>query len=321
MDTQTSRPTHDINGAEPQDANGGKVKWDAFQNFNPNAAANMGTLKPGASVAGPGPQGEGSGKVAKTAKKSEEEETETEEPKEMQEHLNALFNGESLTEDFMNKAKTIFEAAVNERVNVLREQVLAEAAAVVQEEVETAVNELAERLDDYLGYVVEEWMEENQLAVENGIRTEIAENFMSGLKELFETHYIEVPQEKYDVVDGLFAENEELESSLNEQIQNNIEMQKELLAYQAGQVFAQVADGLTDVEVEKFASLAEGVDFDSLEQYQEKLNVLKESYFNAAPTVTNIVEETTNKQMPQEVGSSMGAYLSTLDRLAKSNKL
>ena len=319
MDTQTSRPTHAINGAEPQDANGGKVKWDAFQNFNPNAGANMATLKPGASVAGPGPQGEG--KSAKAAKKGEEEETETEEPKEMQEHLNALFNGETLTEDFMNKAKTIFEAAVNERVNVLREQVLAEAAAVVQEEVETAVNELAERLDDYLGYVVEEWMEENQLAVENGIRTEIAENFMSGLKELFETHYIEVPQEKYDVVDGLFAENEELEASLNEQIQNNIDMQKELLAYQAGQVFANVAGDLTDVEIEKFASLAEGVDFDSLEQYQEKLNVLKESYFNSAPTVTNLVEETTNKQIPQDVGSGMGAYLSTLDRLAKQNKL
>ena len=318
MDTQTSRPTHAINGAEPQTADGKKVQWDAFQNFNPNAGANMATLRPGASVAGPGPQGEGSGKVAK---KGEEEETETEEPKEMQEHLNALFNGETLTEDFMNKAKTIFEAAVNERVNVLREQVLAEAAAVVQEEVETAVNELAERLDDYLGYVVEEWMEENQLAVENGIRTEIAENFMSGLKELFETHYIEVPQEKYDVVDGLFAENEELESSLNEQIQNNIEMQKELLAYQAGQVFAQVADDLTDVEIEKFASLAEGVDFDSLEQYQEKLNVLKESYFTSAPTVTNLVEETTNKQIPQDIGSGMGAYLSTLDRLAKTNKL
>jgi hypothetical protein len=318
MDTQTSRPTHAINGAEPQAANGAKVQWDAFNNFNPNAAANQATLKPGASVAGPGPQGQGS---AKAAKKGEEEETETEEPKEMQEHLNALFNGETLTEDFMNKAKTIFEAAVNERVNVLREQVLAEAAAVVQEEVETAVNELAERLDDYLGYVVEEWMEENQLAVENGIRTEIAENFMSGLKELFETHYIEVPQEKYDVVDGLFAENEELEASLNEQIQNNIEMQKELLAYQAGQVFAQVADDLTDVEIEKFASLAEGVDFDSLEQYQEKLNVLKESYFTSAPTVTNLVEETTNKQIPQDIGSGMGAYLSTLDRLAKTNKL
>jgi len=318
MDIQSSRPTHAINGAEPQAANGAKVQWDAFNNFNPNAAANQATLKPGASVAGPGPQGQGS---AKAAKKGEEEETETEEPKEMQEHLNALFNGETLTEDFMNKAKTIFEAAVNERVNVLREQVLAEAAAVVQEEVETAVNELAERLDDYLGYVVEEWMEENQLAVENGIRTEIAENFMSGLKELFETHYIEVPQEKYDVVDGLFAENEELEASLNEQIQNNIEMQKELLAYQAGQVFAQVADDLTDVEIEKFASLAEGVDFDSLEQYQEKLNVLKESYFNSAPTVTNLVEETTNKQIPQDVGSGMGAYLSTLDRLAKQNKL
>jgi hypothetical protein len=318
MDIQSSRPTHAINGAEPQAANGAKVQWDAFNNFNPNAAANQATLKPGASVAGPGPQGQGS---AKAAKKGEEEETETEEPKEMQEHLNALFNGETLTEDFMNKAKTIFEAAVNERVNVLREQVLAEAAAVVQEEVETAVNELAERLDDYLGYVVEEWMEENQLAVENGIRTEIAENFMSGLKELFETHYIEVPQEKYDVVDGLFAENEELEASLNEQIQNNIEMQKELLAYQAGQVFANVADDLTDVEIEKFASLAEGVDFDSLEQYQEKLNVLKESYFTSAPTVTNLVEETTNKQIPQDIGSGMGAYLSTLDRLAKQNKL
>jgi len=325
MDTQSSRPTHAINGAEPQAANGAKVQWDAFQNFSPNAARNQASLRPGAATNGPGPQGTGQSKMQKDTDKEEEKIDATEAPEaEIQgvhEHLQALFNGESLTEDFMNKAATIFEAAVNERVNVLREQVLAEAAAVVQEEVETAVNELAERLDDYLGYVVEEWMEENQLAVENGIRTEIAENFMSGLKELFETHYIEVPQEKYDVVDGLFAENEELEASLNEQIQNNMEMQKELLAYQAGQVFANVANGLTDVEIEKFASLAEGVDFDSLEQYQEKLNVLKESYFTSAPVVTNLVEETTNKQIAPDMNSSMGAYLSTLDRLAKTNKL
>lgn len=294
MDAMTY--THDTNGKGPM--------VDPFANFSPNAAANMATLRSKTAPAG-----------------QETEEGEKEEVKDMNEHLEALFNGETLSEEFMNKAKTIFEAAVSERVNVLREQVLAEAAEVIQEEVEGAVNELAERLDDYLGYVVEEWMEENKLAVENGIRTEIAENFMAGLKELFETHYIEVPQEKYDVVDGLFAENEELETALNEQLQNNMDMQKQLLAYQAGQVFAQVSNDLTDVEVEKFASLAEGIDFDSLEQYADKLNILKENYFNAAPVVSNLVEEATNKQIVPESNSSMSVYLNALDRLAKSNKL
>lgn len=318
---KTKSPTHAINGATPMDASGKGVQWDPFQNFNPNGAANQASLRPGSVPPGPGGEGAVQGGAKKAKKEVEETEEEETKQTEMSEHLEALFNGETLSEEFMSKAKTIFEAAVNERVNTLKEQVLAEAATVVQEEVESAVNELAERLDDYLGYVVEEWMEDNKLAVENGIRTEIAENFMSGLKELFETHYIEVPEEKYDVVDGLFAENEELEASLNEQIQSNIELQKELLAYQAGQVFAQASDGLSDVEVEKFASLAEGVEFESLDQYAEKLNVLKESYFKNAPVVNNLVEETTNKQIAPAAASSMGAYLSTLDRLAKTNKL
>lgn len=307
----TKSPTHAANGASPMDASGKGVQWNAFQNFNPNSAANQASLKPGSVPPGPGGEAQ-----VKKGEDGEEEEKDN-----MNEHLEALFDGETLSEEFMNKAKTIFEAAVNEKVSAFKEQVLAEAATVIQEEVENSVNELAERLDDYLGYVVEEWMEENKLAVENGIRTEIAENFMTGLKELFENHYIEVPEEKYDVVDGLFAENEELESSLNEQIQKNIELEKELLAYEAGQIFSQVANGLSDVEVEKFASLAEGVEFESLEQYGEKLNVLKESYFKSAPVVNNLVEETTNKQIAPETGSSMSTYLSTLDRLAKQNKI
>lgn len=318
MQNQSSSPTHAANGATPMDASGKGVVLNPFQNFNPNAAKNMATLRPGSVP--PGPGGEG----AKLGEDGEVEDKETEETAaeltSIAEHLEALFDGETLTEEFMNKTKTIFEAAVNERVNAVKEQILSEAANVIQEEVEKSVNELAERLDDYLGYVVEEWMKENELAVENGIRTEIAENFMSGLKELFESHYIEVPEEKYDVVDGLFTENEELEANLNEQIQKNIELEKELLAYQAGQIFSKVADGLSDVEVEKFASLAEGVEFESLEQYAEKLNVLKESYFKSAPTVNNLVEETTNKQIASD-SSSMNAYLSTLDRLAKQNKL
>jgi ribosomal protein S13 len=145
---------------------------------------------------------------------------------------------------------------------------------------------------------------------------------MAGLKELFETHYIEVPEEKYDVIDGLFEENEQLETNLNEQIQSNIELKKQLLAYEAGNIFANVSEGLSDVEVSKFASLAEGVDFESLDQYQEKLNILKGSYFNTVPTTNNmLVEETTNKQITQNISSSMNAYMSTLDRIAKQNKI
>jgi hypothetical protein len=282
------------------------------QPTNVNAAANMASLRPG-----------GAKMSSKPAGQEQEQEEGNEEEKgeygnDIHEHLEALFNGETLSEEFMNKAATIFEAAVNERVNSMREVVLEEAANVIKEEVESAVSELTERLDDYLGYVVEEWMEDNKLAVENGIRTEIAENFMAGLKDLFETHYIQVPAEKYDVVDGLFAENEDLETQLNEQIENNIELQKQLLAFEAANVFADVSNDLTDVEIEKFASLAEGVEAENLDQYREKLNILKESYFNAAPVVTDMVEETTTKQIAPDANSSMGMYLSTLNRIAKS---
>ena len=124
------------------------------------------------------------------------------------------------------------------------------------------------------------------------------------------------------VIDGLFEENEELETNLNEQIQSNIELKKQLLAYEAGNIFAHVSEGLSDVEVSKFASLSEGVDFESLDQYQEKLNILKSSYFSTAPTTHNmLVEETTNKQITQNISSSMNAYMSTLDRIAKQNKI
>jgi hypothetical protein len=280
------------------------------QPTNVNAAANMASLRPGGAKMSSKPAGQ--------EQEEGNEEEKGEYGNDIHEHLEALFNGETLSEEFMNKAATIFEAAVNERVNSMREVVLEEAANVIKEEVESAVSELTERLDDYLGYVVEEWMEDNKLAVENGIRTEIAENFMAGLKDLFETHYIQVPAEKYDVVDGLFAENEDLETQLNEQIENNIELQKQLLAFEAANVFADVSNDLTDVEIEKFASLAEGVEAENLDQYREKLNILKESYFNAAPVVTDMVEETTTKQIAPDANSSMGMYLSTLNRIAKS---
>jgi len=197
----------------------------------------------------------------------------------MKEDIDALISGENLSEEFIAKATTIFEAAVIARA----EEVIAEAEEALAEQFEAAVEEIKEematKVDDYLNYMVEEWVKDNQIAIEKGLRAEIVEDFIAGLKDLFEDHYIDIPEEKVDVVEELTSKVEELEEAFNQQVQSAIELKKELNEHKKFEAIYAACEGLTQTQVEKMKSLAEGVEFTTKEEFTEKLETLKESYF------------------------------------------
>jgi len=237
----------------------------------------------------------------------------------VQEELSSLFSGENLSEEFMSKASVIFEAALNERTTAIREQVLQESATLLEQEISKTVNELATRLDEYLNYVVEEWLKENKLAVESGIRTEIAESFIGGLKTLFETHYVEVPESKHDILEDLFNENQKLEETLNEQIKSNMDLKKEITAGEARSIFLEAISDMSQVDAERLASLAESIDFNNAEDFQNKLVILKENYLKAAPVVAKETETLTEQKAPMTSNDGpMSVYVNTLARQVKT---
>jgi len=198
----------------------------------------------------------------------------------MHDDIQALFaDDHTISEDFKFKAATIFEARVFDRVAQIEEQIEAEYAGMLEEAVETIKSDLTEKVDDYLNYVVEQWMEENQIAIESGLRSEITEDFIAGLRNLFAENYINVPEDKVDLVEELAAKVEELETKLNEEIETNIEYKKALTEAIKEQLTVEVCEGLTATQVEKIKSLAESVDFSTEEEFKEKLETLRENYF------------------------------------------
>lgn len=211
--------------------------------------------------------------------------------KEDTDYLESLFDGEELSESFKEKAATIFEAAIHEKVSLIEAHIIQAAKELIEEQINAAANILAEekeqttntlveQLDGYLNYIISEWMQENKVAVERGLRTEIAENFIIGLKDLFENSFIDVPQEKYNVLDDIYDANEELQENVNKLIKENMTLKNEITAHLCAEAFMRQANGLADTEVEKLAKLAEGIEFDNVEQYEQKVGLLKESYFN-----------------------------------------
>jgi hypothetical protein len=206
----------------------------------------------------------------------------------LKEDIDAMLQGENLSEEFVKKATTIFEAAVMSRV----EQIAEEVEQQLQEQFELAVEELKEdfatKIDDYLNYMVEEWMKENELAIESGLRAEIVEDFIGGLRNLFAEHYIDIPEEKVDVVQEMAEKVEELEAKLNEEIQKSVDYRKEINEHKKIQAIQAVCEGLTQTQVEKLKSLAEGVEFTSEEEFAEKLSTLKEAY---APVSVKVGEK------------------------------
>ena len=230
--------------------------------------------------------------------------------------VNALLGGQELSEEFREKAKTIFEAALKSKVTELREAMEAHYEAKLVEEVEGMKDELIERVDSYLEYVADEWLQENALQVERGLRTEMTESFLEGMRGLFEEHYVTIPEDKYDVVENMVDKLDEMESKLNEQIEKNIAITKSLSEATGGNILSDVSEGLSTTQKEKLASLAEGVEFESEESYKEKLTTLKESYFKAAPKRSE--SEVLNEEAATpDVSGNMAAYMQALSHAAK----
>jgi len=250
-------------------------------------------------------------------------EEETVEEYDMEEDVNALLSGEELSEDFKSKAKTIFEAAINAKVAEVKESLEKEYEEKLSEEIETAKESLAERVDSYLEYVADEWFEENTLAVENGLKTEMTESFLEGMKSLFEEHYVQIPEDKYDVLESMVEKLDDMETKLNEQIEKNIGLNKRLAESVADGILESVSDGLASTQKEKLASLAESVEFESEESYRDKLETLKESYFTSKPNAPQAKTETLSEGVDNSEGvgditNSMNAYLRTLGSFNKN---
>ena len=248
-----------------------------------------------------------------------EEEVTTEETVEetvavdVEDDVNALLGGEELSEDFRAKAKTIFEAAINSKVSAIREEIVREHEEKLSEEVEEIKVELQERVDSYLEYVADEWFVENQLAVENGLKADMTESFLEGMKGLFEEHYVQIPEEKYDVLKSMVEKLDDMETKLNEQIEKNIALNKGLAEATADGILESVSEGLAATQKEKLASLAESVEFESDEEYREKLETLKESYFTSkAPTTKTETLSEGLDSAPETYSGSMESYLKTL---------
>jgi len=238
----------------------------------------------------------------------------------MEQDVDALLSGENLSEEFKDKATTIFEAAVIARTQAVMEDI----EQALFEEFEVAVEEikedLATKLDDYINYMAEEWLKENQLAVEKGLRAEIVESFINGMKDLFEAHYIDIPEEKVDVVEGLTSKVEELEASLNEQIQTAVDMKKELNEHKKTEAIHAVCEGLTQTQVEKMKSLAEGVEFTTDEEFADKLVTLRESYFNqpintsGSSALNEEVDIEEEKKVDKSVDPTIASYAQTISK-------
>jgi len=248
---------------------------------------------------------------------SEVEET-TEEEYDIEEDVNALLGGEELSEEFREKAKTIFEAAVTAKVSEIKKRLEEEQDLRIQEGLEEAKAQIQERVDSYLEYVADEWMQENELAIESGLKSEMTESFLSGMKDLFEAHYVSIPEDKYDVLHNMVEKLDDMETKLNEQIEKNISLNKRLAESVAEGIFDQISEGLADTQKEKLASLAEGVEFESETAYREKLETLKESYFprKFAAVKTETLTESTEQVRP-DMSGSMAAYLKTLSTFTK----
>jgi len=230
--------------------------------------------------------------------------------------VDALVGSEELSEDFRNKAKVIFEAALTSKVRAIQEELEEHYAAKFEEELAEAKAELAEKVDATLQYAVEEWAEENALAIESGIKSEVAESFMEGLKGLFEEHYVTIPEDKYDAFDIMVEKLDEMEGKLNEQIDKNITLNNRLGDLVAESIVNDVARGLTETQKDKLFGLAEGVEFDSEETYRGKIESLKESYFRSeVPEVQSEEQEMISEEV--EVSTQMDRYLRAVSRFQK----
>ena len=251
-----------------------------------------------------------------------EDEDEMKEEFDIEEDVNALLAGEDLSEEFQEKARTIFETAIRSKVADIKEELQETYENALIEEIEVIKEGLVDRVDAYLEYVADEWVSENALAVEHGLKTEMTESFLQGMRGLFEDHYVSIPEDRYDVIESMVDKLDEMEGKLNEQIQRNVALNRRLAESVADVIFADVAEGLALSQKDKLASLAENVEFDSEANYREKLVTLRESYFPSNTGTqrddSETLSESTDVQSQQpQVDGRMATYLQTLGRVAK----
>jgi len=332
MDTSVAGSYEDLGGPTPEnykpDDDSAKLKEPGGTLKQVKDVVNKGA-KPADSMKGMKEE-----EVLDTEETIEEEETSTEDvvaeeetaeevvaEYDVEEDVNALLGGEELSEEFKEKAKTIFEAAINAKVAEIKETLESQYAEKLAEEVEAAKESLAERVDSYLEYVADEWFEENALAIENGLKTEMTESFLTGMKGLFEEHYVTIPEDKYDVLESMVEKLDDMETKLNEQIEKNINLNGRLAEATAGGILDQVSEGLAVTQKEKLASLSESVEFESEDQYREKLETLKESYFSGKAPVAKtetLSEGVDSAEGVESHSASMEAYLRTLGSFGKN---
>ena len=258
--------------------------------------------------------------VEEVEETEEDEDEVVEEEYDIEEDVNALLAGEDLSEEFQEKARTIFEAALRSKVSEIKESLEEQYSNVLAEEVEEIKTELAERVDSYLEYVADEWISENALAVEQGLKTEMTESFLQGMRGLFEEHYVTIPEEKYNVLESMVEKLDDMETKLNEQIEKNISLNKRLSESVADGIFEQVSEGLADTQKDKLASLSESVEFESEIEYREKLETLRESYFPSRGVSPSARTETLSEGVDSSYEShsgSMANYLKTLSSFSK----
>ena len=264
--------------------------------------------------------------VEEACEDEEEEETKAKEDKKeeievnVEEDVAALVDGEELSEEFKTKASTIFEAAVKSKIAKIRKQIREEAKKEQDERIVSIQEEMTDNMDKYLNYAVKEWMEENKLSIETGVRNEVTDSFITGLKKLFEEHYIDVPEEKEDVFESLVVEVSELEQKLDEQTEKHMETVKELNGYKASHIFKTVSEGMVDTDVEKFKELTEDVDYDTDDQYAEKLNVIKNSYFKSDTKEVADNKGTAGTNNPVVSGQGDGRMDSVLNAISNLSK-
>ena len=252
---------------------------------------------------------------------AESESEQEEEIIDVEQDIQALLEGEELSEEFQTKARTIFEAAIRTKLSEIKEQVKVSYEEKLVEEVASIKEELKDRVDSYLEYVADEWVQENKIAIEHGLKSEMTESFLEGMRGLFEEHYVTIPEEKYDVIESMVDKLDEMEDKLNEQIEKNVALNKRLSESTADVIFADVTEGLAQTQRDKLASLIENVEFESEESYREKISTLRKSYFpdNAGVQRDNSENLTEGNQaeVPASVSSTMEAYLKTLGRVSK----
>ena len=254
---------------------------------------------------------------ADAEKKDEKVKEEKEKDIDVKEHVDALVAGDdSLSEEFKQKAATVFEAAIKSKVKEIAEDIQADYDKKLTEETSKSKDELVEKVDSYLAYVVEEWMKENELALERGIKGEIAEDFISGLKKLFEDHYIDVPDEKYNVLEDQSSKIEELNKKLNESIEKNVELSKENGEHKRQNIIDEASKELADTQKEKFNKLAEEVEYSNEEDFKTKVATIKESYFGKKESTSEIddVAAESNAEQPQDLTNAMAAYSAAISK-------